>query len=268
MANEGDGKSGLCGLYGCYRGVSWSGAQTWRQWRRCRFVDRGGVGFAGVLGNFVVWQERLEFLRPGFFTDGAVIVNGWFFVCGAIGLYAEGHRFFLYGRIFVFGLSRCRRLCLFAETICPDEGTQQQPCAFSVWKSGFAVGDADRRQLASELFTIIKIEEGNYEKIDNVKEFVERIDSSKKLNPKDLSSDQDLTIAIMNLISIEEHLVFREPKPIKTLFMIWLKRSESCARPWCKNYSFVWRGSLVYFQTFAGFFNAIDGSRYQTTKLA
>ena len=45
-------------------------------------------------------------------------------------------------------------------------------------------------------------------KIDNVKEFVERIDSSKKLNPKDLSSDQDLTIAIMNLISIEEHLVF------------------------------------------------------------
>ena len=57
-------------------------------------------------------------------------------------------------------------------------------------------------------------------KIDNVKEFVERIDSSKKLNPKDLSSDQDLAIAIMNLISIEEHLVFWEPKPIKTLFMI------------------------------------------------
>ena len=44
-------------------------------------------------------------------------------------------------------------------------------------------------------------------KIENVKEFVERIDSSKKVNPKDLSSDQDLTIAIMNLISIEEHLV-------------------------------------------------------------
>lgn len=22
MANEGDGKSGLCGLYGCYRGIS------------------------------------------------------------------------------------------------------------------------------------------------------------------------------------------------------------------------------------------------------
>ena len=55
-------------------------------------------------------------------------------------------------------------------------------------------------------------------KIDNVKEFVERIDSSKKLNPKDLSSDQDLTIAIMNLISIEEHLVFSGAKTNKNSF--------------------------------------------------
>ena len=45
-------------------------------------------------------------------------------------------------------------------------------------------------------------------KAENLNEFVERVDSMKKLNPKDLSSDQDLTIAIMNLISIEEHLVF------------------------------------------------------------
>lgn len=55
-------------------------------------------------------------------------------------------------------------------------------------------------------------------KIDNVKEFVERIDSSKKLNPKDFSSDQDLTIAIMNLISIEEHLVFSGAKTNKNSF--------------------------------------------------
>ena len=55
-------------------------------------------------------------------------------------------------------------------------------------------------------------------KIDNVKEFVERIDSSKKLNPKDLSSDHDLTIAIMNLISIEEHLVFSGAKTNKNSF--------------------------------------------------
>ena len=56
------------------------------------------------------------------------------------------------------------------------------------------------------------------EKAKNVKEFVERIDASKKVNPKDLSSDQDLTIAIMNLISIEEHLVFSGTKTGKNSF--------------------------------------------------
>ena len=55
-------------------------------------------------------------------------------------------------------------------------------------------------------------------KAKDVKEFVERVDASKKVNPKDLSSDQDLTIAIMNLISIEEHLVFSGAKSGKTSF--------------------------------------------------
>ncbi len=56
------------------------------------------------------------------------------------------------------------------------------------------------------------------EKAKSVKEFVERIDASKKKNPKDLSSDQDLTIAIMNLISIEEHLIFSGAKTGKSSF--------------------------------------------------
>ncbi len=55
-------------------------------------------------------------------------------------------------------------------------------------------------------------------KAESVKEFVERIDAAKKKNPKDLSSDQDLTIAIMNLISIEEHLVFSGAKTGKGSF--------------------------------------------------
>ena len=55
-------------------------------------------------------------------------------------------------------------------------------------------------------------------KAKDVKEFVEKIDATKKMNPKDLSSDQDLTIAIMNLISIEEHLVFSGAKTGKTSF--------------------------------------------------
>ena len=55
-------------------------------------------------------------------------------------------------------------------------------------------------------------------KAKDVKEFVERVDQAKKVNPKDLSSDQDLTIAIMNLISIEEHLVFSGAKTGKNSF--------------------------------------------------
>ena len=53
---------------------------------------------------------------------------------------------------------------------------------------------------------------------ESIKEFVERVDAAKKKNPKDLSSDQDLTIAIMNLISIEEHLIFSGAKTGKTGF--------------------------------------------------
>ncbi len=60
-------------------------------------------------------------------------------------------------------------------------------------------------------------------KAKNVKEFVEQMDNAKKLNPKDLSSDQDLTIAIMNLISIEEHLVFSGAKTGKTSFYDLIK---------------------------------------------
>lgn len=61
------------------------------------------------------------------------------------------------------------------------------------------------------------------EKAKNVKEFVEQVDNAKKLNPKDLSSDQDLTIAIMNLISIEEHLVFSGAKTGKNSFYDLIK---------------------------------------------
>lgn len=64
----------------------------------------------------------------------------------------------------------------------------------------------------------ILLKEDVMKKAKDVKEFVERIDATKKVNPKDLSSDQDLTIAIMNLISIEEHLVFSGAKTGKNSF--------------------------------------------------
>ncbi len=54
--------------------------------------------------------------------------------------------------------------------------------------------------------------ENNQSPIKNLDEFIEKIDSMKKQNKLDLSSDQDLSIAIMNLVSIEEHFFFTGAK--------------------------------------------------------
>lgn len=49
-------------------------------------------------------------------------------------------------------------------------------------------------------------------------EMIEKLDMAKKTNPLDLSSDQDLTIALMNLVSLEEHFFFSGAKTGKTGF--------------------------------------------------
>lgn len=48
--------------------------------------------------------------------------------------------------------------------------------------------------------------------IQDVNELVEKYDNLKKDQKLDLSADEDLSIAIMNLISIEEHLFFSGAK--------------------------------------------------------
>jgi hypothetical protein len=50
------------------------------------------------------------------------------------------------------------------------------------------------------------------ENILNLQEMIEKVDKLKKDNVLDLSSDQDLSIAIMNLVSIEEHFFFTGAK--------------------------------------------------------
>ncbi len=49
-----------------------------------------------------------------------------------------------------------------------------------------------------------------------LQEFIDKIDTMKKDNKLDLSSDQDLSIAVMNLVSIEEHFFFSGAKTGKT----------------------------------------------------
>ena len=68
-----------------------------------------------------------------------------------------------------------------------------------------------------------KITPATFAQAAEIKEIVEQVDAGKKKNPKDLSSDQDLTIALMNLISIEEHLVFSGAKTGKTSFYDMVK---------------------------------------------
>lgn len=60
-------------------------------------------------------------------------------------------------------------------------------------------------------------------KIKNLEEFVEKIDQMKKQDKMDLSSDQDLSLAIMNLVSIEEHFFFTAEKTGKDEYLDLLK---------------------------------------------
>lgn len=52
----------------------------------------------------------------------------------------------------------------------------------------------------------------------DVQEFMDKIKKMEKGNKVDLSSDEDLSIAVMNLISIEEHLFFSAGKTGKTKY--------------------------------------------------
>jgi hypothetical protein len=52
----------------------------------------------------------------------------------------------------------------------------------------------------------------------SMEEMIKKLDDAKKTNPLDLSSDQDLSIALMNLVSIEEHFFFSGVKTGKVSF--------------------------------------------------
>lgn len=51
-----------------------------------------------------------------------------------------------------------------------------------------------------------------------IKKFLEKIEKLKKEHKLDLSSDEDLSIAIMNLISLEEHFFFTGAKTRKVKY--------------------------------------------------
>lgn len=59
--------------------------------------------------------------------------------------------------------------------------------------------------------------------MEKVETLVNKYDMLKKDNKLDLSADEDLSIAIMNLISIEEHLFFSGAKTKKSGYYLILK---------------------------------------------
>lgn len=59
--------------------------------------------------------------------------------------------------------------------------------------------------------------------MERLNEFISRVDAMKKQDKMDLSSDQDLSIAIMNLVSIEEHFFFTGAKTGKVEYYDMIK---------------------------------------------
>lgn len=62
--------------------------------------------------------------------------------------------------------------------------------------------------------------------IKNVQELIDKVDQMKKQDKMDLSSDQDLSIAIMNLVSIEEHFFFTGMKTGKPEYFDLLQEAR------------------------------------------
>ncbi|MEK9170639.1 MAG: hypothetical protein AAB674_03260 [Patescibacteria group bacterium] len=59
--------------------------------------------------------------------------------------------------------------------------------------------------------------------IKKIEELIKKADDMKKQEKMDLSSDQDLSIAIMNLVSIEEHFFFTGAKTGKNDYYDFIK---------------------------------------------
>ncbi|PJB17944.1 hypothetical protein CO116_00425 [Candidatus Falkowbacteria bacterium CG_4_9_14_3_um_filter_38_19] len=60
--------------------------------------------------------------------------------------------------------------------------------------------------------------------IKNYKDLITKVDNLKKQDKMDLSSDEDLSIAIMNLVSIEEHFFFTGAKTGKAKYFDLLQQ--------------------------------------------
>ena len=75
----------------------------------------------------------------------------------------------------------------------------------------------------------------NANPIKDLNEFVAKIDEMKKKDLMDLSSDEDLSLAIMNLVSIEEHFFFTGAKTGKAEYYDLLQEVRAMRGQLLKN---------------------------------
>src|SRR3989344_2254180 len=63
-------------------------------------------------------------------------------------------------------------------------------------------------------------------KNENVENFIKKIDELKQENKLDLSSGEDLSIALMNLVSLEEHFLFSFMKTSQEKYLEFLEQTR------------------------------------------
>ncbi|MFA7254284.1 MAG: hypothetical protein WC107_07105 [Patescibacteria group bacterium] len=68
-----------------------------------------------------------------------------------------------------------------------------------------------------------------------IEKFIAKINDTKKDNKFDLSTEEDLSIAIMNLISIEEHFFFTAQKTNEDKYLDLLKETREMRKSLMKN---------------------------------
>jgi len=62
--------------------------------------------------------------------------------------------------------------------------------------------------------------------IENIDQFIKKINETKKESKVDLSAEEDLSLAIMNLVSIEEHFFFTAVKTNKEKYFKLLEETR------------------------------------------
>ena len=81
----------------------------------------------------------------------------------------------------------------------------------------------------------------------NYQELLEKINRLKEENKLDLSSDEDLSLGVMNLISIEEHLFYTYKKTNQEKYLDYLNQTREIRKELMKKINKKQRGRVLVY---------------------